>query len=187
VHLGCNFFPFLHPPLPFLHPQFAITNWYELCFRDAIFVTTGRSFAVWTHHLFFLRLLFILLFFLPSESGDGVGLLMGHSPVATTFYFGNDLNSDTGGHRVRLTGNRALCSHVLKKDASLFSMPCYLCGMYLRQLHMISPPMEKPIMWNLGPSCRLSANAELLCHLLHRISDHNMTIASCQGSRLFSL
>jgi hypothetical protein len=26
-----------------------------------------------------------------------------------------------------------------------------------------------------------------LCHLLHRISDHNMTIASCQGSRLFSL
>jgi hypothetical protein len=30
----------------------------------------------------------------------------------------------------------------------------------LRQLHMISPPMEKPMRWNLGPSCRLSADVK---------------------------
>ena len=37
----------------------------------------------------------------------------------------------------------------------------HLCGMCLRQLHMISPPMEKPVRKNLGPSSRASASCSM--------------------------
>jgi hypothetical protein len=37
------------------------------------------------------------------------------------------------------------------------------------------------------PVERQKVDAQLLCHLLHQISDNNMTITSCQGSIFFSL